>query len=176
MKKFSELTLTPCLHQNLARNLFVEPTPVQAKSIPLALTGADVVATAQTGTGKTLAFLIPIVEKLSTAAPSTPGIRALILAPTRELALQIADVFLKALRWYRPALRRRSRRAQRTDPASCPPARRANCHCNARPPRRFSQPQADQSRHGFNRGPRRGRPHARYGLPSRHRKDSVVTP
>jgi ATP-dependent RNA helicase RhlE len=94
MKNFSELTLTPCLHQNLARNLFVEPTPVQAKSIPPALTGSDVVATAQTGTGKTLAFLIPIVEKLSMAAV-TPGIRALILAPTRELALQIADVFAK---------------------------------------------------------------------------------
>src|SRR3954471_13955013 len=94
MKTFSELTLTPCLHQNLARNLFVEPTPVQAKSIPPALTGADVVATAQTGTGKTLAFLIPIVEKLSTATASA-GIRALILAPTRELALQIAEVFSK---------------------------------------------------------------------------------
>src|SRR5882757_190017 len=94
MKTFSELTLAPCLHQNLARNLFVEPTPVQAKSIPPALTGADVVATAQTGTGKTLAFLIPIVEKLSTATASA-GIRALILAPTRELALQIADVFTK---------------------------------------------------------------------------------
>ncbi|HEY3453445.1 MAG TPA: DEAD/DEAH box helicase [Bryobacteraceae bacterium] len=93
MKTFSELTLTPCLHQNLARNLFVEPTPVQAKSIPPALTGSDVVATAQTGTGKTLAFLIPIVQKLSTAVPEQPGIRALILAPTRELALQIAEVF-----------------------------------------------------------------------------------
>ena len=93
MKTFSELTLTPCLHQNLARSLFVEPTPVQAKSIPPALTGADVVATAQTGTGKTLAFLIPIVQKLSLAAPESSGIRALILAPTRELALQIAEVF-----------------------------------------------------------------------------------
>ncbi len=95
MKQFSELTLTPCLHQNLARNLFVEPTPVQAKSIPPALTGADVVATAQTGTGKTLAFLIPIVQKLSAAGAASPGVRALILAPTRELALQIADVFAK---------------------------------------------------------------------------------
>ena len=95
MKTFSELTLTPCLHQNLARNLFVEPTPVQAKSIPPALSGADVVATAQTGTGKTLAFLIPIVQKLSLAAPESTGIRALILAPTRELALQIAEVFTK---------------------------------------------------------------------------------
>src|SRR5690242_4226403 len=93
MKTFSELTLTPCLHQNLARNLFVEPTPVQAKSIPPALTGADVVATAQTGTGKTLAFLIPIVQKLSAAVPEQSGIRVLILAPTRELALQIAEVF-----------------------------------------------------------------------------------
>ncbi len=93
MKTFSELTLTPCLHQNLARHLFLEPTPVQAKAIPPALTGADVVATAQTGTGKTLAFLIPIVQKLSIAAPETTGIRSLILAPTRELALQIAEVF-----------------------------------------------------------------------------------
>ena len=95
MKTFSELTLTPCLHQNLARNLFLEPTPVQAKAIPPALTGADVIATAQTGTGKTLAFLIPIVQKLSIAAPEMTGIRSLILAPTRELALQIADVFAK---------------------------------------------------------------------------------
>ncbi|HEY6990470.1 MAG TPA: DEAD/DEAH box helicase, partial [Bryobacteraceae bacterium] len=93
MKTFSELTLTPCLHQNLARNLFIEPTPVQAKSIPPALTGADVIATAQTGTGKTLAFLIPIIQKLSIAVPEQSGIRALILAPTRELALQIAEVF-----------------------------------------------------------------------------------
>jgi ATP-dependent RNA helicase RhlE len=98
MNNFSELTLDPRLHQNLARNCFVTPTPVQAQSIPVALTGADLVATAQTGTGKTLAFLIPIVESLikSAAGPQPPAsskIQALIVAPTRELALQIAAAF-----------------------------------------------------------------------------------
>jgi ATP-dependent RNA helicase RhlE len=98
MNNFSELTLHPSLHQNLQRNLFVQPTPVQAQSIPPAMTGVDVVATAQTGTGKTLAFLLPIMEKLLTAAPVNEkrgAIRALILSPTRELTIQIADTFNK---------------------------------------------------------------------------------
>ena len=98
MNNFSELTLHPSLHGNLQRNLFVKPTPVQAQSIPPAMTGVDIVATAQTGTGKTLAFLLPIMEKLLTAAPAhekRPSIRALVLSPTRELAIQIADTFNK---------------------------------------------------------------------------------
>ena len=101
MNTFTELTLNPCLHQNLARNLFVQPTPVQAQSIPPGLTGSDVVATAQTGTGKTLAFLLPILERLmnANAAANLPkgrsAVQALILAPTRELALQIAEAFGK---------------------------------------------------------------------------------
>ncbi len=119
MKLFSELQLEPCLHENLTRNSFTTPTPVQAQSIPPAMTGVDVVATAQTGTGKTLAFLLPILQRLLTEKPeaeqapavSTEGhkhpqhhdrnrkspiaIRSLILAPTRELALQIAESFGK---------------------------------------------------------------------------------
>jgi ATP-dependent RNA helicase RhlE len=97
MNNFSELELTPLLHRNLARNSYVLPTPVQAQSLPPALLGSDVVATAQTGTGKTLAFLLPILLKLgAVSAPkdstkSHSSIRALILAPTRELAMQIAD-------------------------------------------------------------------------------------
>lgn len=104
MNTFSELTLDPCLQQNLARNLFVQPTPVQAKSIPPALAGSDVIATAQTGTGKTLAFLLPILNQLLTA-PAAPvsaetrrqpiPVKVLILAPTRELALQISESFNK---------------------------------------------------------------------------------
>ncbi len=98
MNNFSELTLDPRLHQNLARNSFVTPTPVQAQSIPVALTGSDLVATAQTGTGKTLAFVIPILQKLmnASAGKKTAGasaIQALIIAPTRELAMQTADSF-----------------------------------------------------------------------------------
>ena len=70
---------------------FTLPTPVQAAAIPQALQGKDVLATAQTGTGKTLAFLIPVMEKL--LAQNTPGIAALVLVPTRELAMQVADQY-----------------------------------------------------------------------------------
>src|SRR5665213_2531845 len=65
MNKFSELTLSASLQSNLTRHGFVQPTPVQAQAIPPALEGRDVVATAQTGTGKTLAFLLPIYELLT---------------------------------------------------------------------------------------------------------------
>ncbi|HXJ95484.1 MAG TPA: DEAD/DEAH box helicase [Terriglobia bacterium] len=71
------------------------PTPVQAAVIPQAIQGKDVLATAQTGTGKTLAFVIPIIEHL--LKQSTPGIAALVLVPTRELAMQVADQY-KALK------------------------------------------------------------------------------
>ena len=66
---------------------YLNPTPIQIKGIPLILSGADVIGCAETGTGKTAAFLLPIIQKLS--AQTRPGIRVLVLAPTRELALQI---------------------------------------------------------------------------------------
>jgi ATP-dependent RNA helicase RhlE len=94
MNNFSELSLSPALQANLARNGFVQPTPVQAEAIPPALAGHDVVATAQTGTGKTLAFVLPLLESL-TGKPVPMGVSALILSPTRELAIQIHETFLK---------------------------------------------------------------------------------
>jgi ATP-dependent RNA helicase RhlE len=87
MQSFSELTLSPSLKERLIAAKFSTPTPVQAAAIPQALEGKDVIATAQTGTGKTLAFLLPIMEKLGQS--STPGIAALVLVPTRELAMQV---------------------------------------------------------------------------------------
>jgi len=78
----------------LARNGFTDPTPVQAQAIEPALAGRDLVATAQTGTGKTLAFVLPILHRLS-QQPKRPGIRALVLSPTRELAIQTHEVFAK---------------------------------------------------------------------------------
>ena len=65
MKLFSELSLCSALRNNLAKNEFVTPTPVQAQAIPPIMEGRDVVATAQTGTGKTLAFAIPVIEALA---------------------------------------------------------------------------------------------------------------
>ncbi len=95
MKQFNELSFSQSVHMNLKRNCFVDLTPVQAQAIPPAMAGADVVATAQTGTGKTLAFLLPIIEKLlKPSAPVTKDtIRGLVLSPTRELAIQIGDAF-----------------------------------------------------------------------------------
>src|SRR4051794_2587706 len=94
MNKFSELSLSPILHSNLTRNGFVEPTPVQAQAIPAALAGRDLIATAQTGTGKTLAFVLPLLDSLL-KQPRTNGIEVVVLTPTRELALQINEVFTK---------------------------------------------------------------------------------
>ncbi len=87
MNSFSELEISSYTKERLAAAKFVTPTPVQAATIPHALQGLDVLATAQTGTGKTLAFLIPIVEQLLREKPQ--GIAALVLVPTRELAMQV---------------------------------------------------------------------------------------
>jgi ATP-dependent RNA helicase RhlE len=94
MKTFSEFPVSAVLQANLAQNGFVTPTPVQAESIPPALEGRDVVATAQTGTGKTLAFVLPLLESLL-KQPIETGVSAVILSPTRELAIQIHETFVK---------------------------------------------------------------------------------
>jgi len=77
----------------LNTNKFTVPTPVQAAAIPPALEGRDVLATAQTGTGKTLSFLIPLVELLQRVEPRSLGAQALIVLPTRELAIQVEAAF-----------------------------------------------------------------------------------
>ncbi|MGA3025059.1 MAG: DEAD/DEAH box helicase [Bryobacteraceae bacterium] len=92
MKNFSELSLSPVLGSNLARNGFVTMTPVQAQAIPPALDGRDLIATAQTGTGKTLAFVLPLLETLL-KNKGAKGIQAIVLSPTRELAMQSHEVF-----------------------------------------------------------------------------------
>ncbi|MGD0098219.1 MAG: DEAD/DEAH box helicase [Terracidiphilus sp.] len=93
--QFSQFPLSAALMARLNANKFEVPTPVQAAAIPPALEGRDVLATAQTGTGKTLSFLIPIMEMLQ----KTEGreAQALILLPTRELAMQVEAAF-RALR------------------------------------------------------------------------------
>jgi ATP-dependent RNA helicase RhlE len=88
---FSELPISDYTKERLSSARFTTPTPVQAAAIPRALEGKDVLATAQTGTGKTLAFLIPIIEYL--LKQKTPGIAGLVLVPTRELAMQVVEQF-----------------------------------------------------------------------------------
>src|SRR5262245_44555957 len=85
---FSDLGLHPALARRCESLGYTEPTPIQRQAIPVILSGSDLIGCAATGTGKTAAFLLPLVHKLLLVPGK--GIRALILAPTRELASQIA--------------------------------------------------------------------------------------
>src|SRR4051812_23652990 len=87
---FKALGLQPPLVQATREMGYTEPTPIQQEAIPPALLGQDLIATAQTGTGKTAAFLLPILQQLMALPRGTT--RALIVTPTRELAQQIDDV------------------------------------------------------------------------------------
>src|SRR6187200_382184 len=90
---FDTLGLSPELVRVVAQQGYTEPTPVQTKAIPLVLGGRDVLAGAQTGTGKTAAFVLPMLQRLHASRPTSGPrvIRALILTPTRELALQVEE-------------------------------------------------------------------------------------
>ena len=101
--KFAELGLRPELLRAVARAGYQTATPIQERAIPAALDGQDLIACAQTGTGKTAAFLLPILQRLAAGRPAKPP-RALVVTPTRELAAQIAE----AARQYGRHLRLRA--------------------------------------------------------------------
>ena len=93
---FSSLNLDPKILQAIEEQGYTEPTPIQVQAIPHILAGRDLMAMAQTGTGKTAAFTLPLLQRLlphasSSASPARHPIRALILAPTRELAIQVEE-------------------------------------------------------------------------------------
>ncbi|MEH6988528.1 DEAD/DEAH box helicase [Cytobacillus firmus] len=92
MQEFLKLGISEELSDILLQHGIAKPTPIQAQAIPAVMEGNDVIAQAQTGTGKTLAFILPILEKMD---PDAVQIQALIVTPTRELALQITDEVLK---------------------------------------------------------------------------------
>ncbi len=94
--RFDELGLSADLLRTVAEEGYTEPTPVQERAIPVVLAGTDVLAAAQTGTGKTAAFTLPILDRLRPQAntsfsPARHPVRCLVLTPTRELAVQVAD-------------------------------------------------------------------------------------
>lgn len=94
MNNFAELNLAPEILRALTESGYTTPTPIQAQAIPLVLEGCDLMAGAQTGTGKTAAFALPMLQKLMPLATPSPSparhpVRALILVPTRELAIQV---------------------------------------------------------------------------------------
>src|SRR6476660_8514235 len=95
MTDFQSLSLPDALRQSLQRMQFTTPTPIQSKAIPPALEGKDVLGSAQTGTGKTAAFALPILQRLAKVdvRAHSGKARCLVLCPTRELATQIAEGF-----------------------------------------------------------------------------------
>ena len=93
---FEQLHLAPEILKALTESGYITPTPIQAQAIPLVLEGRDLMAGAQTGTGKTAAFVLPMLQKLlphasASASPARHPVRALILVPTRELAIQVEE-------------------------------------------------------------------------------------
>ncbi|MFD0716515.1 DEAD/DEAH box helicase [Paenibacillus sp. GCM10027626] len=96
MKTFTDFGLEPKVLQAITELGFEEATPIQSKSIPIALTGSDLIGQAQTGTGKTAAFGIPLINKIPT---SEDRIVALIMTPTRELAIQVSEEIGKLTRY-----------------------------------------------------------------------------
>ncbi len=93
MKTFTELNLIDALQKAVSREGYVNPTPIQEQAIPHLLKGKDILGCAQTGTGKTAAFALPILQGLMKTGGRRGRIRALVLTPTRELAAQIKDSF-----------------------------------------------------------------------------------
>ena len=89
MSKFTDLGVNEALDAALAKQGISEPTPIQQQALPQILAGTDVLAQAPTGTGKTLAYLLPILQRIDAALPQA---QAVVLAPTYELAMQIAGV------------------------------------------------------------------------------------
>ena len=95
MTTFAELGLSPSIVQTVAETGYTQPTPIQEQAIPVALAGRDVLGIAQTGTGKTAAFTLPMIDRLSAGRSKARMPRSLVLAPTRELADQVASSFEK---------------------------------------------------------------------------------
>jgi len=95
MTEFSQLGLSPTTLSAVAETGYTTATPIQAQAIPVALAGRDVLGIAQTGTGKTAAFTLPLIERLAQGRAKARMPRALVLAPTRELADQVAESFAK---------------------------------------------------------------------------------
>ncbi|KAB2864830.1 MAG: DEAD/DEAH box helicase, partial [Bauldia sp.] len=95
MTSFNDFGLAAPITRALAEEKYVTPTPIQAGTIPLVVEGRDIIGIAQTGTGKTAAFALPILNRLATspAKPERKACRVLVLSPTRELSNQIVDSF-----------------------------------------------------------------------------------
>ena len=173
---FDSLGLSADLVRMVAEEGYTTPTPVQEAAIPLVLEGRDVLAAAQTGTGKTAAFVLPILDRLRDQAntsfsPARHPVRVLILVPTRELAMQVDE----SVRTYGRTVPLRSTVVYGGIPMDPQiKALRGGIEilvATPGPPARPRRAEGRQPRPGRDPRPRRGRPDARHGLPAGHPED-----
>ena len=174
--KFEELNLAPELLSALTACGYTEPTPIQAQAIPHLLAGRDLIGSAQTGTGKTAAFVLPALQRLARRASAPRAGRngvaspsVLVLAPTRELAQQVAE---QAVRYGRSLRVQHGVHLRRRAVSGAEPragARRRHHRRDARPPHRSSRARPHRPVDARGAGARRSRPDARHGLRRRCR-------
>jgi len=147
MINFAQLSLSAPLKSNLAKHGFVQPTPVQARSIPPALAGRDLVATAQTGTGKTLAFVLPVIHRLE-GQPSRYGSGRSSSAPHANWRCKSTR---PSQRWrlVRLFARHRRGRDRRAKATAVDPKRRSSAHRHSGKTIRFPRPPAPRAARRF---------------------------
>ena len=161
---FAHLKLNSAVVKAIKELGFVRPTPIQAEAIPPALDGRDVIACAQTGSGKTAAFLLPIINRLIDRPRRTT--KALVLAPTRELAAQILED-LNALSVHTPVSgRSRLRWRQHGAPGACVSQRGRHYDRHTGPPDRSHALDIREVESHRASGPGRSGSDARHGLPT----------
>ena len=172
---FNGLGLSPELLRAVADQGYETPTPVQSAAIPLILEGRDLLAGAQTGTGKTAAFVLPIIHRLHEtrrdAGAARHQVRVLVVVPTRELAIQVEESRPHLRRPPAHPLRHRLRRRGLRSPGVQAARRPRDRGRHARPPAGPPRPGDAQPVERRGPRPRRGRPHAGHGLHPRHPQD-----
>jgi len=147
------------------------PTPIQAQGIPEVLKRRDVIGIAQTGTGKTASFTLPMIELLARGRAKARMPRSLILEPTRELAAQVAESFEKYGKYNKLSMALLIGGTSFDDQRPQARPRRRRPDRDARPPARPFRPRQADAQPGADPRRRRSRPHARHGLHPRRRGD-----
>ena len=166
---FESLGLSAPVLQAVADKGYTEPTPIQEKAIPIVLMGRDVLGCAQTGTGKTASFVLPMIDILAEGRAKARMPRSLILEPTRELAAQVAENFEIYGKYHKLNMALLIGGVSFPDQERVLEPRRRRADRHAGPPARPFRARRHPAERRQDPGDRRSRPHARHGLHPRRR-------
>ena len=176
---FESLGLSAPVLQAVADKGYTEPTPIQEKAIPIVLMGRDVLGCAQTGTGKTASFVLPMIDILAEGRAKARMPRSLILEPTRELAAQVAENFEIYGKYHKLNMALLIGGVSFADQERVARARRRRADRHPGPPARPLRARRHPAERRQDPGDRRSRPHARHGLHPRrraHRQPAAAAP